>query len=188
MTTGLKFTLLTHTKEISKRSNTGRVVVDLLGDAAEQVLWDRTIPPARLVQEIDAGGVALVYPGTEDELGGDLTGIRHFILIDSTWQEARKIHQRSPYLQKARRISLKTEQKSEYSLRKNQKISGLCTVECVVEILRSTGQVEKAEQLHACFLTFMKQSGAKPAISREPMTASPLLASDRLDASERTGR
>jgi DTW domain-containing protein YfiP len=171
MTTGLKFTLLTHAKEISKRSNTGRLVVDLLGSSAEQVLWDRMFPPARLVQEIEAGGVALIYPGTEDEMGGDLAGIQHFILIDSTWHEARKIHQRSPYLQNVRRISLKTSQKSEYTLRKNQKISGLCTVECVVAILRSTGQIEKAEQLHASFLAFMNQSGAK----RRPLEKNQLL-------------
>jgi len=163
MTRGLKFTLLTHFKELEKRSNTGRLVVDALGRSAEQVRWDRMNPPAGLLEEIEAGGVALVYPGTEDELGGDLEGIHHFILIDSTWQEARKIHQRSPYLQNVRRISLK-----------NQKKAGLCTVECVVEILRSTGQVEQAEHLHACFLAFMKQSGAKPAISREPVTASRL--------------
>jgi DTW domain-containing protein YfiP len=167
MTTGLKFTLLTHFKELEKRSNTGRLVVDVLGSAAEQVRWDRMNPPVGLLEEIEAGGVALIYPGTEDEDSGELAGIQHYILIDSTWQEARKIHQRSPYLQKVRRISLKTGQKSEYRLRKNQKKAGLCTVECVIEILRNTGRVERAEQLHASFLAFMKQSGAKPPVSKE---------------------
>src|SRR5512138_1815300 len=88
----MKFTLLTHFKELEKRSNTGRLVVDVLGSRAEQVRWDRTRPSARLVEEIEAGGVALIYPGTADETGGDLTGIRQVILIDSTWHEARKIH------------------------------------------------------------------------------------------------
>ena len=167
MLTDLKFSLLTHTKEITKRSNTGRVVVDVLGSSAQQILWDRMVPPAGLVEAIEAGGVALVYPGTEDEMAGDLAGIEHFILIDSTWHEARKIHQRSPYLQNVRRVSLKTTQKSEYSLRKNQKKSGLCTVECVIAILHSTGHSEKAAQMHARFLAFMRQSGAKPAIVPE---------------------
>jgi DTW domain-containing protein YfiP len=163
----MKFTLLTHEKEFAKRSNTGRVVLDVLGSAAEQVHWDRMNPPAALLEEIEAGGVALIYPGTEDEEGGDLSDVRQFIIIDSTWQEARKIHQRSPYLQNVRRISLKTAQKSEYTLRKNQKNAGLCTVECVVAILRGTGQIEKAEHLHACFLAFMTQSGAKRQPSEE---------------------
>jgi DTW domain-containing protein YfiP len=152
----MKFTLLTHFKEFGKRSNTGRLVVDVLGSAAEQVRWDRTRPPARLVEEIEAGGVALIYPGPADEGGGDLTGIRHVILIDGTWHEARKIHQRSPYLQKVRRVCLKPVEQSVYNLRKNQKESGLCTAECVIEILRGTGNAEDAERLRERFLAFIR--------------------------------
>ncbi len=69
----MKFILLTHAREFEKRSNTGRVVVDVLGGAAEQVRWDRVHPPARLVEEIEAGGVALIYPGAADAAGNDLT-------------------------------------------------------------------------------------------------------------------
>ncbi len=157
----MKFTLLTHSREFAKRSNTGRLVVDVLGGSAEQVRWDRTHPPARLVEEIDAGGVALIYPGAADEAGGDLTGIRQVILIDGTWQEARRIHQRSPYLQNARRVSLKSAEPSVYNLRKNQKVAGLCTAECVIEILRRTGRSEDAERLTSLFLAFLTRSGAK---------------------------
>jgi DTW domain-containing protein len=156
----LKITLLTHFKEIPKKSNTGRMVLEVLGDAAEQVCWDRLTPPAGLVREIEAGGVALVYPGGADEQPDDLTGIRQFIIIDSTWHEARKIHQRSPYLQQVRRISLKPSGRSRYNLRKNQRESGLCTAECVIEILRSTGQGDVAEQLEQLFLSNMRPSAA----------------------------
>ena len=51
----MKITLLTHFKEFEKRSNTGRLVVDVLGNAAEQVCWDRMNPPPRLIEEIEAG-------------------------------------------------------------------------------------------------------------------------------------
>ena len=152
----MKFTLLTHSKELAKPSNTGKLVVEILGDAAEQIRWDRLVPPAELVAEIEAGGVALLYPGTADEPAGDLTGIQQIILIDSTWHEARRIYQRSPYLQKVRRICLKPVEKSRYNLRKNQKESGLCTVECVMEILRNTGNTIEAERLLERFLSFIK--------------------------------
>lgn len=152
----MKFTLLTHFKEFGKRSNTGRLVVEVLGSAAAQVRWDRARPPAGLLEEIEAGGVALIYPGPLDEAGGDLTGIRHVILIDGTWHEARKIHQRSPYLQKVRRVCLRPAGKSVYNLRKNQKESGLCTAECVIEILRSTGNADDAERLRERFLAFIR--------------------------------
>ncbi len=159
----MKITLLTHFKEFDKRSNTGRLVLEILGDAAEQIRWDRLTPPARLVAEIEAGGVALVYPGAVDAGDGnddDLSDITQFILIDGTWHEARKIHQRSPYLRKARRICLKPAGTSQYNLRKNQKEACLCTAECVVEILRSTGRIEQAERLQERFLAFIRPPGA----------------------------
>ena len=160
MLTGVKITLLTHDKELGKRSNTGRLVVDVLGDAAEQVRWDRTEPPAKLLEEIEAGGVALIYPGAADDTGRDLAEFNHFIIIDGTWHEARKIHQRSPYLRKVTRFCLQPTGKSVYNLRKNQKKSGLCTAECVIEILRSTGNLAAAERLQESFLAFIRPPGA----------------------------
>jgi DTW domain-containing protein YfiP len=164
----LKITLLTHFKEFSKKSNTGRLVLDVLGSAAEQVRWDRINAPDRLVAEIEAGGVALVYPGVHDAEDTNLNGISQFILIDSTWHEARKIHQRSPYLQKVRRISLLPGARSRYNLRKNQKESGLCTAECVIEILRSRGYEAEAAQLEERFLAYMRPAAAvRPRLDRE---------------------
>ena len=155
----MKITLLTHFKEFDKRSNTGRLVVDVLGSSAEQVRWDRMNPPARLIEEIEAGGVALVYPGARDDNDGDLSAITQCVIIDGTWHEARKIHQRSPYLQKIRRITLTSIEKSAYNLRKNQKESGLCTAECVIEVLRLSGNSEEAERLQERFLAFIRPAG-----------------------------
>ncbi|NJD90091.1 MAG: DTW domain-containing protein, partial [Geobacter sp.] len=56
----MKFTLLTHSKELTKKSNTGKLVMEILGDGAEQISWDRLNPPKQLLEEIAAGGVALV--------------------------------------------------------------------------------------------------------------------------------
>ena len=162
----MKFTLLTHSKEFPKRSNTGRLVLDVLGSEAEQLCWDRMNPPAGLLEEIEAGGVALVYPGAMDENDSDLSGITHFILIDGTWHEARKIHQRSPYLLKVRRVCLTPTGTSRYTLRKNQKEACLCTAECVIEILRSTGNDAAADELEEGFLAFIRQSGAKAASTK----------------------
>ena len=163
----MKFTLLTHFKEFGKRSNTGRLVLDVLGSEAEQLRWDRMNPPAGLLDEIEAGGVALVYPGAADGREGDLSGITRFILIDGTWHEARKIHQRSPYLQKVRRVTITPAATSRYNLRKNQKEACLCTAECVIEILRAIGDGAAADRLEEGFLAFIRQSGAKQAVTKE---------------------
>ena len=156
----MKFTLLTHFKEFEKRSSTSRVVLDVLGIDAEQLRWDRMNPPASLLEEIETGVVALVYPGTSDG-NSDLSGITRFILIDGTWHEARKIYQRSPYLVKMRRVGLTPTRMSRYNLRKNQKDACLCTAECVIEILRKIGDNEAADRLEEGFLEFISQSGAK---------------------------
>jgi DTW domain-containing protein YfiP len=166
----LKITLLTHFKEFAKRSNTGQLVAEVLGNSVEQVRWDRMHPPARLLQEIEAGGVALIYPGAADENDGCLTDITHVILIDGTWHEARKIYQRSPYLQRVRRICLKPTGTSRYTLRKNQKEACLCTAECVIEVLRSKGNTAAADHLEEQFLAFISQSGAKTASAQAPTT------------------
>lgn len=155
----MKITLLTHFKEFEKRSNTGRLVVDVLGSDAEQIRWERLNPPAGLVKEIEEGGVALIYPGVSGEDDYDLSSIKQCIIIDSTWQEARKIHQKSPYLQKVRRITLNTGNKSLYNLRKHQKESGLCTAECAVEVLRLAGNIDAAELLHERFLAYIRPPG-----------------------------
>lgn len=158
----MKITLLTHAREFDKRSNTGQLVLEIMGDAAEQVCWDRTKPPARLLEEIETGRVALVYPGSVEDDDGynhDLSDIKQFILIDGTWSQARRIHQRSPYLRKARRVCLKPSGVSRYNLRKNQKDACLCTAECVIEILRSTGNIEHAERLQERFLAFIRPPG-----------------------------
>lgn len=158
----MNITLLTHFKELDKRSNTGQLVLEVLGETAEQVRWDRMHPPAQLVEEIERGGVALVWPGPVDEEHGgtgDLSHINRFILIDGTWHEARKIYQRSPYLRKAQRVSLKPAGLSRYNLRKNQKEACLCTAECVIEILRATGKQEKADRLQERFLSFIRPPG-----------------------------
>lgn len=157
----MKFTLLTHFKEFPKRSNTGRLVLDVLGPDAEQVRWDRMEPPAELLEQISRGGVALVYPGSVDEDNDDLSSVERCILIDGTWHEARKIHQRSPYLHGMRRVAIQPSGKSRYNLRKNQKEACLCTAECVVEILRMAGVDDRADELEQRFLAFIKQSGAK---------------------------
>lgn len=152
----MKISLLTHFKELPKPSNTGRLVLEVLGDAAEQIRWDRLTPPATLLEEIKAGGVALVYPGTPGEPASDLSGIRQVIIIDGTWHEARKIHQRSPYLQQVPRVTLQARRPSRYNLRKNQKEAGLCTAECVIEILRSIGNYAIADRLEERFLACLK--------------------------------
>lgn len=194
----IKFWLLTHPREINKKHNTGRIVLNTLNTAlqhshsrlaehqltepslgdndqkfsimsrAEVIIWQRTEPDKQLLPIIEQGTaqkpVWLLYP--EKQNTDDIQSVvnlvntpdnwanamsknttKNIILIDGTWQEAQKIYNKSKYLHDLPRISLTPNKKSIYRLRRNQVTEGLCTAECVAEILNQCGAVQTANQL-----------------------------------------
>lgn len=147
--------LLTHERETHKPSNTGRLVAPVFPQCWT-IIWQRKIPDAELLQLIQQGQVALVYPGETSTRLSEAPPYEHYILIDSTWQEARKIFNHSPYLDMLPRIRIDTAGVSEYTLRRNQREGGLCTAECVVELLKISGQEKRAERLRQVLLEAMR--------------------------------
>ncbi|WP_210411431.1 tRNA-uridine aminocarboxypropyltransferase [Oceanispirochaeta crateris] len=157
----MKFHLLTHKKEFKRPSNTGAVVVQALGSAdARQVLWERVSPDQELLSHIASGKALLVYPEflvSEERICHNFKGIEHMILLDGTWQEARKMYNRSPYLKNMKIFSIRSDKKSEYNIRRNQKDGGFCTAECVIEVLKIQGEVVKAASVTSAFKDLMNR-------------------------------
>jgi len=83
-----------------------------------------------------------------------LEDYENIIIIDSTWQEAKKIYNHSPYLKNAPQFTLKTTNDSLYKLRANQPKGGLCTIECIIEVLRIKGRDKIASELSLKFEQF----------------------------------
>ena len=77
--------LLTHQRELKKKTNTGRLVIDSLGQYAKIIVWERTQPNAELLQIISEGNIALLYPTESSALVTDAPTINHYIIIDGTW-------------------------------------------------------------------------------------------------------
>jgi DTW domain-containing protein YfiP len=148
-------TLLTHQREVIKTTNTGALVVDALGDDASVVIWDRKNPNTELLQQLEQDKVALLYPSDDSELASENTSFDSYILLDATWQEAQKMYKQSPYLQNLPKLKITSSTKSIYSLRRNQKPDGLCTAECVVELLTEKGSPDKAESLQQKLIDFV---------------------------------
>ena len=151
----MKLFLLTHQKELHRKTNTGSLAVELLGDMVEVVLWERTKPNKKLLDFIEQGRVALLYPHEQSETLCETTPYDAYILIDSTWQEAQKIYNKSPYLHDLPCVKIQTDKKSVYTLRRNQKEYGLCTAEIVAEVLKSKSMFEQAEDLEAMLHDFI---------------------------------
>ena len=81
----------------------------------------------------------------------------NIIIIDSTWQESRKIYNKSPYLKNTPCVSLTTGRTSAYRLRRNQVLGGLCTIECIIEVLTIKGEHELASKLSVEYGRFNQQ-------------------------------
>lgn len=169
--------LLTHERELFKKTNTGRLVEALDGLNVTRITWQRTCPDASLLEWIKEGNIGLLYPEktpsnansfTDESAGFDgkpepilqlnkqkVALLSTFILIDSTWQESRKIFNRSPYLKLLPRVSLESAGESKFILRRNQVDGGLCTAESVIALLRMSKQNLLANKLETDFHAFI---------------------------------
>ncbi|MDX3774170.1 DTW domain-containing protein [Chromatiaceae bacterium AAb-1] len=110
----MQFCLLTHSREFQKNTNTGKLVAQCPLITARQILWQRKAPDPQLLQQLQQGNAALVYPATEQQPSLPPRHFSHLILLDATWQEAAKMLRQSPYLQQAPRVSLTPQAQSAY--------------------------------------------------------------------------
>ncbi|MCL1114191.1 DTW domain-containing protein [Shewanella basaltis] len=166
----MQFILLTHPRERLRATNTGQLVLQALGERAQVIEWHRKQPDAALLAAIEAARVGLVFPTDEPlnmtvDSAGDLQAstqecappFEYLLLIDATWQEARKMYNQSPYLKSLAKVGLQPAHASIYPLRRNQLEGGLCTAECVVLLLKKAGELELAQQLIESLMEFIKR-------------------------------
>ena len=151
----MKIFLLTHERELLRATNTGALAANLVPEIVERVVWQRNTPSDILLEAIRCEKTVLLYP-LENEVAevSPVTAFDNIILLDATWQEARKMFNRSPYLQDLPKARLQPQQTSQYQLRRNQLGGGLCTAECVVELLRLKKCGDSADRLDAAFALF----------------------------------
>jgi len=145
----LNIYLLTHSRELKRKTNTGVLVQQTLATQCSVFEWRRKQPNPTLMQHIQNESVALLYPHADSVTLKQQQVLKFdsYILIDATWQEAQKMYNHSPYLHDLSKVVLKPNLASIYTLRRNQKTSGLCTSECVSALLNLYGQTTQANIL-----------------------------------------
>ncbi len=150
--------LLTHERELHKPNNTGQLVLSDPNIDSRRIVWQRKQPDELLMNLIDSGKIALLYPAPSGEQGVSAASYEHFLLLDCTWQESRKIMNKSPYLSLLPRVSVGEGKTSAFTRRRNQVPGGLCTAECVIELLALVGKPQEAESLAQNFAIFNAQT------------------------------
>jgi DTW domain-containing protein YfiP len=149
----MKIYLLTHEREINRKTNTGSIAIEAANGLVERILWDRVNPSKKLLELIESNSALLLYP-SKDSNQSSIKNFENVIILDATWQEAQKMYNKSPYLKDSSKAALSSKKPSQYNLRRNQTRRGLCTIECVIEILKLKGKVQLAEELSLSFKSF----------------------------------
>jgi DTW domain-containing protein YfiP len=159
--------------ESNKRSNTGFHVRKLFGDQVKMIMWQRK-EEARMKSRCGDNPV-LLFPSeyvtsvSEHEsrtLVSDLPEhwqSRSFIIIDATWQQARKMYRQSPWLQSLDVWSLPEQAEDvladfQFTLRKNQVASGCSTVETVAKVMGLLHEQDEARKMLRYFDQFQRDT------------------------------
>lgn len=155
----MNFILLTHEREFLKPSNTGKLVLESLGvNRCKRICWQRKQPDLVLKELIQNNQVVLVAPESQGRelswCAEALNPFTHLLLIDGTWQQARKIYRQSPYLHTLPWVKIISDTQSSYRLRRNQTDGGLCTAECVIECLKVAAMTKDASVVERVYRNF----------------------------------
>ncbi len=199
----LQCVLVMHENEAARQSNTGKLVKAALPHTQIEI-WQRKQPPQALLDSWARGDVSpwLLFPSDDaipaDRLFADparsvscenrlvscaetLAATNapraplQFVVLDATWQQARKILNKSPWLNRLPRVGLPSTAASQYTLRRNQPEGHLCTSEAVSALLRSRGDVDAATQLNHFLAHFMESYEADRHHQTEPLPAAKVL-------------
>jgi DTW domain-containing protein YfiP len=145
-----------------KPSNTGWLIADVVPDTFA-FGWARTDVDPALIALLTAPQWQpyVVFPESFAEPERVVHAVEHstakrplFILLDGTWDEARKMFRKSPYLQGFPVLSLHPEQMSRYRLRRAQSDAHFCTAEVGALCLDLSGDTTAAGALNAYFDLF----------------------------------
>ncbi len=149
----MKIFLLTHEREFNRATNTGSLAIEDSNIIVERILWERVNPNKIITKLIENNEALLLYSKGESS-PTIVAEYENIIIIDGTWQESQKIFNQSTYLKDAPQFTLKTSHDSLYKLRGNQPKGGLCTIECIIEVLRIKGENKLASELALKFDLF----------------------------------
>jgi DTW domain-containing protein len=145
-----------------KPTNTGWLIADVVPETFA-FGWARTeVDPALLALLADPQWQpVVVFPGEYAAPGRVVEDLRVeggrrplFVLLDATWNEARKMFRKSPYLDRFPVLSLRPEQVSSYVLRRSRRDDHFCTSEVAALCLDLAGDVRASRTLDATLDVF----------------------------------
>ncbi|MEG0295118.1 MAG: tRNA-uridine aminocarboxypropyltransferase [Clostridium sp.] len=161
--TKAKIWILSSQKELTRASNTARILKLVNGYSTEIFTWERTNQPVDLIKKINSNeyDVYLLFPVNDENRSREVKFVKSkktpaFIIIDGTWNEAKKIFRKSPYLNEVPMLTLKPENNSSFILRRGIEEGSLCTIETAIEVLKMNGEKREANDINSTFSLFQE--------------------------------
>lgn len=161
-----RFYLLVSEKEIERPSNTGRLLKLVNYENTEIIVWKRKEIDKSIEEIIHMENTFLVFPALNEEdnkreiaIEPNSTFLKdkscNFIIIDSTWQEAKKIVRKSDYLKRLPLLNLKIDKTTEFKLRRGTLDGTMCTLEVISELLKLNNNIIQGEKTDELLKLFM---------------------------------
>ncbi|MEZ9521235.1 tRNA-uridine aminocarboxypropyltransferase [Vibrio splendidus] len=155
--------LLTHENELSRDTNTGKLLEQSI-QQCQSFVWQRKTPPKELIALLEDKALQpfLLFPSSNSiecqqavsSVAGNCKPL--FIILDGTWQEAKKMLNKSAWLSTIPQVHLDITTESSYTLRRNQDSGHLCTCEVGIELLKSLGESEPAKLIDDYYQQYLK--------------------------------
>jgi DTW domain-containing protein YfiP len=143
-----------HRNEVSKSTNTARLAVRMLPNSEVRVRG--ALPPD--TRPLATGRAAVLFPEPGAPSVSELASEQAFTLVvpDGSWSQARKLVRRDPSLAALPIVSLSAPEPTQYSLRRNGREGGLCTLEAIALALGALEGPGVEEALLGAFDLFVR--------------------------------
>ncbi|MFD2176564.1 tRNA-uridine aminocarboxypropyltransferase [Veronia pacifica] len=160
--TNAAFMLVMYDDEVLKPSNTGRLIADTVKDTSG-FIWSRTEPDPKMLEILNHPDWQpyVVFPSQYAEPERVVSAPKTeqgkrplFILIDGTWQEAKKIFRKSQWLAHFPVLSIQSSDVSRYKVRTANGENQLATAEVAARVLDLNGESKASTCLDAWFDVF----------------------------------
>lgn len=154
--TRTRMTLIIHTREMKRTTNTGRLALKMLTNSA-MVVRGASKEPVNLGGLVLEGYQNLLFFPTEDAVELSFELIQsfqkpiHFLIPDGNWRQASKVSLRHLELKDVPRVMISKENLSSHHLRKESSPEGMATLQAIAEAYRFSESEEVYEKIRRVY-------------------------------------
>jgi len=151
--TRTEFVILRHIREENRPSNTGRLVA--LAMPSSRIVpcggGDRIVVPSIDVELQSGSGTWLLWPDGPGTQPGISEIPSRVVVLDATWQQARRFFTSNPALWTMPRLVLPAPNRNRNRLREQHRPDGMSTIEAVAAAVKKLEGAEVAEPLERLY-------------------------------------